>query len=487
MTALIAKWKSLTEPARASVATAGCRIFVMAISFLTTPVFTRLMTTEEYGTYTVIFSWLEVIYVFATLNIAGGSLQQALVKYDNKKNELMAAVAGLGTAASLVIFAVYLMFRKWLDPVFGFGTLIFGCITVLSWAVFMSDIWTAYQKVGYRYRAKIFVSILIAVVETAIGIASVYLARQNRGEVRFFSVVLVETVIYGSFFIYFMTKGKLYDKKLWRYFLSLGIPLLPHYLTGIVLSQSDRIMIKQLVGESEAGIYGLGRGLAWTLWLVTSAVIYSLTPWLFKKIKAKDLKSVGKKVYIMLVLVAMAGLGIVLVTPEALCILAPEDYHAAKAVVAPLAVSVYFIFVYELFSCFEFYYEKTGMITLASLMAGILNIALNYILIAKFGWAAAGFTTLICHGCLAIVHYVNMSVILKKTGTAGVFNPPVILLISAAFIAFGGILTALYDHAGIRYGIALTVMMIILLKRRSIMRIGGSVYGKDDRQNTGEI
>ncbi|MBP5606998.1 MAG: oligosaccharide flippase family protein [Lachnospiraceae bacterium] len=468
MTDIKAKWKSLTEPARASLAAAGGRFFLMGIAFISTPVFTRLMTTEEYGTYTVIMSWVEVISVFATLNLVGGSFQQALVKFNDQKSDLIASIAGLGTTVSLITLGIYFLLKRWLDPLFGFGGLIFSCIIILSWAGLMSDIWTDYQKIEYRYKAKIFVSILVAVAETLIGIAAVCMAREYKGEVRFFTVVIVKTIIFGSFFVYFMTKGKLYDKKLWRYFLSLSIPLLPHYLTWIVLNQSDRIMIKSLVGESEAGIYGLGRNLAWMLWLITSAIIYSMKPWLYKRIKAKELDGVGKNIYVMLALVAVAGTGIVLVAPEALYILAPLEYNTAASVIAPLTASVYFIFMYELFSCFEFYHEKTGMITIASLAAGILNIVLNYFCIRKFGWIAAGYTTLICYACLAIIHYVNMSKILKKTDNTGVINPLVILLISAAFIGISSVMSALHDHIAIRYGIVLIALIVLVIKRKAV-------------------
>ena len=45
----------------------------------------------------------------------------------------------------------------------------------------------------------------------------------------------------------------LYNKAYWKYGLAIGLPLLPHVISQSLLSQVDRIMIKDMVGSSEAG------------------------------------------------------------------------------------------------------------------------------------------------------------------------------------------------------------------------------------------
>ncbi|MBP5608034.1 MAG: oligosaccharide flippase family protein [Lachnospiraceae bacterium] len=468
---LKAKWQSLSKPAQASLAIICCRVFQMGISVLFTPVFTRLMTTGEYGVYTVIFSWLEVIAVFSTLNLSDGSFQQALVKYNTRKNDLMAAAAGLGTATSIVVFGVYFLLHQWLNPLLGFDTLICGCMIILAWAGLMCDIWTSVQKNEYKYKAKIAVSVFVAIAEPLIGIAAVFFMQENKAEVRFFSVVLVETITYGGFFFYLVNKGRFYDKKLWGYFLTLNIPLIPHYLTGIILNQTDRIMIKSLVGDSEAGIYGLGHNWAWMLFMITSAVLHSMHPWIFKRIKEHEIQKIAKTSYGVLILIAIAGSGIISITPEVLYILAPADYHLATKVIVPLVGSVYFMFAYNLFCCFEFYYEKTKLITVVSSFAGILNIFLNYVLIGKFGWTAAGYTTLFCHACLAAAHFIIANRISRKENSEKVFNPVIILIISVLLLLVGEMMVLLYDHMVIRYVIILTGLFVMLLKRDCVKNI----------------
>ena len=42
-----------------------------------------------------------------------------------------------------------------------------------------------------------------------------------------------------------------------------------------------------------------------------------------------------------------------------------------------------------------FYYKKSGFIAFASIVAAAINIILNYILIPRFGFVAAAYTTLV--------------------------------------------------------------------------------------------
>ena len=39
---------------------------------ITTPIFTRLLTTQEYGEFNVFNSWLSIVTVFVTLNLYNG-------------------------------------------------------------------------------------------------------------------------------------------------------------------------------------------------------------------------------------------------------------------------------------------------------------------------------------------------------------------------------------------------------------------------------
>lgn len=96
----------------------------------------------------------------------------------------------------------------------------------------------------------------------------------------------------------------------------LNIPLIPHYLTRVILNQADRIMIKSMVSYSAAGIYSLAHSLAWLLTLITTALMNTLNPWFFQKIKENNLGRIGKISYTVLAIVGVCGLGVTAAAPE---------------------------------------------------------------------------------------------------------------------------------------------------------------------------
>ena len=52
---------------------------------ITTPIFTRLLTTAEYGQYNVFNSWYGIATIIISLYLSGGVHQQGLVKFDKDR------------------------------------------------------------------------------------------------------------------------------------------------------------------------------------------------------------------------------------------------------------------------------------------------------------------------------------------------------------------------------------------------------------------
>ena len=62
------KYRILPIPVKAALWYTICSIVQKSLSFLVTPIFTRIMSKEDYGLYTVYNSWYWVVVVFATLD-----------------------------------------------------------------------------------------------------------------------------------------------------------------------------------------------------------------------------------------------------------------------------------------------------------------------------------------------------------------------------------------------------------------------------------
>lgn len=480
MKTLIKRFNTMSLPVKASLAFVLCSFMQRGISTLTTPVFTRILTTEQYGYYSIFNSWLDIVSVFTTLKLSGSVFMQALVKFEDDRDELTASTAGLGTTVTFVVFCIYFPFRKWINQWMGMNTLIMVCIFIASWATMMFELWADRQRNEYRYKPLVALTIFTSIAKPLAGVIAILSTQEYKAEARIISLVAVEIFAYSWLFIKFMKEGKTYfNKRFWKYSLSLNIPLIPHYLTRMVLNQSDRLMINAMVGYSAAGIYSLAHNLAWMLTLITNAILNSLNPWIFQRIKKGEFHRIGSLSYAILSIVAVCGLGLISIAPEVVKIFAPSNYYDAIWVIPPLCASVFFLFMYSLFADFEYYYEKSNFLMVASTTGGILNIVLNYFCIRIFGYIAAGYTTLFCYIFYAVAHYLCMKKIIKDNlDNMKIYDVSAVLGISLVFLLASAIMMATYNKILIRYGIIFITAIILYIMRSRIIGIVKEIKNK---------
>ena len=102
MKKILNKYHSLSNPVKASIWFTICNVLQKGISMITVPVFTRLLTTEQYGVYSVYQSWYSIIGVFATLNLYYGVFNNGMIKYEKDKNAFTSSMQGLTTTVTAI-------------------------------------------------------------------------------------------------------------------------------------------------------------------------------------------------------------------------------------------------------------------------------------------------------------------------------------------------------------------------------------------------
>ena len=116
------KWNQIPLTVKVSVAYAVCSILQKCLSFLTLPLFTRLLTTEQYGQYTIYTSWSGILIIFLTLNLSAGSFQTAMIKYEDKRAEYISSIQGICILLSCIFLIIYLPFREIWNRIFELPT-----------------------------------------------------------------------------------------------------------------------------------------------------------------------------------------------------------------------------------------------------------------------------------------------------------------------------------------------------------------------------
>ena len=401
-------YTSMSVATKAALWFVFCNIMQKGISTITVPLFTRLLTTAEYGTYSLYVSWFNILTIVTSLNLYYGVFNNALnrIQGRNERNKYVSSMQGLTITLTLVLIVIYAPFQNFWSNLLGLNKLVLWLMIAELLVEPALQFWSARQRFEYRYKTMVSVTLLKSALNPILGLILVIVARDDKALARIVSVVTVEVVIAGSIMALQFFRGRVfYNKANWKYALKFNIPLIPHYLSGTILNQGDRIMIQNMVGASEVGIYSVAYSIGMLVQLFTNAINNSMTPWMYENLNRKDYKNIRKNVDAILLFLGGVIITLCFFVPELVRIFGSKEYYSAIYVVPPVAASVYFIFLYNVFAIPQMYYEKQKFMSVASIAAAILNVVLNFIFIPIFGFFAAGYTTVASYIVYSIGHY----------------------------------------------------------------------------------
>lgn len=481
MTKAIEKYKSLPVQVRASMWFLICAFLQKGIAVITTPIFTRIMDTSDYGQYGVFNSWLGIITIIVSLNLYAGVHAQGIVKFSEERAKFTASLHGLTTLLVSAWMLVYLVFHEFLNQLFSLTTVQMLSMFLIIWTTAVFNFWANEQRVTYTYKTLVIVTILVSIAKPVLEIILV-LNSDDKVTARILGWIIVELIAYTWMYVVQLKRGKsFFSKRYWKYALAFNLPLVPHYLSQTVLNSADRIMIQNMVGVSEAGIYNLAYSVALIMTLFNLALSQTISPWMYQKIKADKGKDIAPIAYITLILIAVVNLLLILLAPEVVMVFAPSSYYEAIYVIPPVAMSVYFMYAYDLFAKHAFYFEKTTVIMVASVSGAALNIGLNYIFIRLFGYIAAGYTTLVCFIVYAVVHYLFMRKVCRECCDGNYpYETRKIIAITVPFLMAGFAFLATYSNPAIRYGLmGIFAIAAIIFRKRIVDTLKGLISLRD--------
>lgn len=463
------KYEKLSVVAKASFWALVSGVVQKASSVAATPIFTRILSTDEYAQFELYQSWQEIFRIFVTLNVFNYATYTAMTKYENDRDGFITSAQTLVTGLTLAGFGLYCAIRLLAEDRIGFPLSIVLLMFMETLFVASYNLWMQKKRYDYQYRALTILSFLVGILGPLCGVVGI-LCSSNRGYGRIYGTAFLH--IFVGFFIYIYNihkSRKLIDIKYWKYIFTFCLPLIPHFLSTQILSRFDRIMIERMCSASDVAVYSLSYRVSMLMLIINDAILNVFTPYTYQCIKEKREERFRRKAIYMLLIIAAANLLLILFAPEAVRIFAPAEYYEAIYIIPAVSASVYFMFLFNLFANIEYYYSETKFVAAASVGAALTNVILNYIFIHTFGYIAAGYTTLVSYILYSLGHYIFMCRVAKKhAGGYRFYDSKLILGISAVFITLALLAIPLYRFTLIRY-VCLLVLCGALWKNRKII------------------
>lgn len=466
------KWRALPPAAKASTAYLICNIVQKCLSFFTMPLFTNLLTEEQYGQVLVYGSWSGILSIALTLNLAYGSFSTAMVKFEEERDSYLSSIQGICLVLCALFFAVYLPFRTFWNGLLELPTP-FVVVLVMDIYFNMSILlWCGKKQFEYRYVGVVAITMLQ--VLTVIGLSyAMIMHTEEKGYARILGGAMPAVLIGGTLFVVNLVKGKkLFSKVYWKYALGFNIPLLAYYFSQVIFNQSDRIMISHMVGTDKAALYGVACSLATVLSFVMNAINSSYIPWFYGKLKTGAQRENQRISMGIALLLAILLSGVIWFAPEIILIFSNRNYVEAANVVPPVAISTFLLFYAQLFINVEFYHEQKGSLVWASVGAAVTNLVLNWIYIPKFGYVAAAYTTLVSYILFAFCNCLAMKKLLRAKGISDdAYDYRNLILLFIAFCVTSFLGNWLYPHLLVRIVVSALVLVVVWIKRQYFIDI----------------
>ena len=438
------------------------------IAVITQPIVNRILSVEEVGVFGVYNSWRSVFAVLATFNLFGGILEVHLTKTPEEKNDVVASLCSLSLLISLIFWFVFFLFGNQLSAFLGLKKIYLVFMALAITAETIIHFWTVPKRFEYLYKPYALLIVGLFIVKTTASVLLTYFLKEDRVLGRIVGLAvppLIVAVVLLVQIIYRGQKSRL--TAYWKHGFLFNLPLIPHYLSSILLASSDKIMIQKLSGKADAGLYTVAYSFSSLALIVFNALNNTYNPISMKAIKSKNYSALRKSTELIIILSVGFSVLMMLLAPEGIWLLGGDKYLGTVDIIPVLIVGIYFSSFYFVFSNVEFVYEKNKLIFPITLCGAVINIGLNYYLIPILGYKAAAYTTFIGYLFIAVSHYLVSRKILGED----IYNIKRIIVILTALFLGSFVSMILYRHDNIiRHvciGCIVVVGTIIAYKRKA--------------------
>lgn len=430
-------------------------ILIRAVDLISIPIFTRILDTASYGRVSVFTTYVQILTIILSLDIYG-CVGRATQEYKEKKEQFYSVTIFFSMIWTAFILILCNIFSPTVSYLLTMSRLEYNILILYGFASFIIIYKSAELIFTMQYQCNIFISLCVALGN--LGLSALFVLTLFSDD-KFLGRILgaaLPTLLMASIAVYgYLRRGrKLFDREYLLYALKFGIPLIPHNLSHLVLSSSDRIMIQSMVGDSPSGIYSLTYNVGLMMQVITEGANNAWNPLLFRRLEDNKRPMVRRQARIYLVAYSLVAIGVIAISPEIIKVVAAKGYWEGINLVMWICLSTYYTFVYQLFVNVEFYHKRTALISLGTIMAAMVNIGLNLYGIPIWGYEFAAISTVISYGILVIFHCIILNCIIKDRVIDTVFT------LSVAVLMLG--FTCVFYH--LRYRIGLRFAMLCLIE-----------------------
>ena len=381
------------------------------IYFILVPLYTKCLTPSEYGIVDLLFTITNFIFPIFTLNIT-----EAIYRFSMDKDSNFNRIISIGflcfvicIVCSLILIPAVNLFSNYSD----YSLLFYLYVISVAFFQIVLSLVKGQEKLKLFSFGNIIASFLIAIFNILL-----LLVFNMKIEGYFLSYILANFItgifVFVSAKYYSFIKKIELDKALFKKMTKYSVVLIPTSFLWWIINSSDRIMIANILGNYENGIYAISYKIPSLL--TTNSFVFTQA-WVFsaiKNINEEDNEQYTNKIFdIFIKLLCIAGILIILVIKPLFKIYVTPVYYTAWKFV-PFLVFGYVFMTAATFVSTSYNVKKDSKGFLYSGAIGaFINIILNLILIPKFWIYGAAFATMLSYISVFVYRLIDTKKYLK--------------------------------------------------------------------------
>lgn len=445
-------------------------IMIKGMSLISLPIFTRILTQGDYGTWSVITSF--VAFLTGILMLGGDSAYTRYYfqcKTDAEKKLLSSTWFLFLTAWSILVILLLLPFSTGIT-----GLLVkdrqYQTALVLGLAgspLLMLNLMFS-QALRNQFKAREFtvLNIATAALTLVLSVGLVLAFGLGLNGALLGTALAALIMIPVRLWLIRDMLARRFDLPVLKKLLAFGIPLMPVSVAFWLFSNVDRLMVIHLISEEAVAVFSVAVSMTGVLMMLHTGLGQSWLPHaikLYEEDREHARAVVSRTMNFFLAGAGVIVVGFIALSREVLLVLAPPEYHDAFWVIPFLALGFYFFISSQVTVVGIMVKNKTYYILITMWLLAGINAVLNYLFIPAWGIVGAGAAT-----GLSYLFFAAGYAVMSRRLWPVPYNRPILLKLTAVTAAAVGLLAAI-EYYGEQIWLNLALKLIVLLVAAALL------------------
>lgn len=405
---------SIKKNAVLNVIKQACSILFPLITY---PYVSRVLGSTSYGIYSFADSIVSYAVLIAGLGISTYAIREGSPIRDNQKkiNQFSSEIFSINVISTIVaylllFFSIFVSTKIMADRNVIFVRSIMIILTTIG-VDWINNIYEDFSYITIRY-----------IVFQTISLVLMFAFVRSTRDILIYTFITVIAAAGGNVLNVFYVRKYVRIKFVLRGLSKHIKPIIILFANNVAVAiyvNSDITMLGFYVTNSQVGIYALASKIYNLAKLMINALIIALMPRLSYIINDKEKYQQYAKVILKYLVVISLPIvsGFVFLSKQIIFLVGSEEYISGAFSLGILAFAIIGAIGGSFFSnCILIEHKEENFILIATSISAFLNIALNFLLIPKFGINGAALTTLIAEtiACILEAFYAKRYVPLRK-------------------------------------------------------------------------